>query len=92
MVKKELNFILFIKLMPNLEVLTAVDDSGDGTIYPSIDLNSSFCDSIIACIDYLSLSISSFSFSKFEIVEAETSINQLITIHQWTQLQRRDQI
>ena len=85
MEKGVINFFLFIQLMPNLKVFTVLDVRGSengAKAFPSIDLNETFYDLVSLCVDCLSSSFSSLSFSRFEIVKPKTSINQFVQQYQ----------
>ena len=81
MVEDVINFVLFIKLMRNLKVLTVLDANARG-VEQSIEINSKFAASIFSCIEHLSSSFSSLSFSRFEIVRPKTKINEFIEKYQ----------
>ena len=75
MEKKEINFLLFIKLLPNLQTFI-VGCLGVGQAGPSIPLSSEFTSNILECISYLNAS--SLSFDSFKIIKPSSSINEYI--------------
>ena len=80
MQKGSINFILFVKLLPNLRVFT-VGNLVPGSCNPSIVLSPEFCDSILESIDYLN-SLTLFTFSKFQIIKPVSSINEFVITNQ----------
>ena len=83
-----IDFNLFIKLFPNMKLLT-VGHFLNGKTRPSIALSPEFSISILSCIDSLKSASTSLSFSKFEVVEPSSSIYKFIEEYQNQFLQRK---
>ena len=85
--QETVNFIAFIKLLPNIETFSVGHVRISGAA-PSIALSHDFMTSILKCLDYLNTSTRSLSFSKFEIIRPTSSINHFIETNQHTFLQK----
>ena len=81
MEKEEINFLLFIKLLPNLRTFI-IGDLYVGGADSSIPLSLEFTSNILSCISYFDLSLSSLSFNSFQIIKPSSSINQYIQQNQ----------
>ena len=72
-----INFSLFIRLMPNVKVIT-IGLITPGQAYAGLALSAELSDAILLCTDYMETSSKLCLFCKFQIVKPASSINLFI--------------